>query len=95
MSGRGVKTFELLLHIREAVGQKSFADALALLSAPPHLPPDPERLVRVEQGGRALKLPWNFMCDKGHTHPVTDVAALLDESAPKCLLRRVLSELLL
>jgi len=87
------KMFELLLRIKEAVGEEVFKDALALIQ--PTTPPHPGAGVaeREERTGR-LKLPWTFICEHGHKHAVVDVAQLLSNESPRCLFKRVLVELL-
>ena len=95
-----METFEILLRIKEAVGDQVFADALALLhsTAPPRHPPDPTAphplggLCKEEPTERRTKLPHNFHCDRGHVHPIIRVGQLLEEDVPKCLLRRIVLE---
>ena len=94
-----METFELLLRIKESVGEETFRDAVELLPQPhptatPPPAPGPEGLVRVEPINRRTKLPNNFICAKGHKHPVTKMADLLRDDVPKCLMKRIIVEYL-
>jgi len=88
-----METFELLLKIKESVGEETFKDALAMLdqSTPPPSPP-PEGLVRVEQANRRTKLPHNFVCKHQHQHAITSLSDLLNKRHPYCLLERIVVE---
>jgi hypothetical protein len=88
-----VETFELLLRIKESVGEETFRDALAHLncSAPPPTP-HPEGLVRVEQANRRTKLPHTFVCKHKHEHSITSLSDLLNRYQPRCLLERIMTE---
>lgn len=88
-----METFELLLRIKESVGEETFRDVLARLncSAPPPTP-HPEGLVREREPNRRTKLPHNFVCKQKHIHPITNLSDLLNRSHPRCLLERIVTE---
>jgi hypothetical protein len=84
--------FELLLLIKEAVGDETFLDALALIQAT-HPPPHPSGGACTEEhGNRRTRLPHNFICGLHHQHPITSIRQLLTERQPRCLLERILLE---
>jgi hypothetical protein len=88
------RLYDLLLRIRESVGEETFLDALAIVRAesvpPPHPTPPPEGAVGVYQA--RTKLPHNFVCKLKHVHPVVRYQDLLASGVPRCLLERIVLE---
>jgi hypothetical protein len=86
--------FELLLRIKDAVGDEIFLDALALLKAQSTPPPHPPSggACREEPSEGRTPLPHNFTCSLHHQHPIGSIRQLLTEKQPRCLLERILLE---
>jgi hypothetical protein len=83
--------FELLLRVKEAVGEEIFKDALAITQATtPPRHPSGEALR--EGAARMITLPYIFICEKEHKHPIRTLDYLLRGFAPRCLLRRIVLE---
>jgi hypothetical protein len=78
------RLFELLLRIKESVGDEVFEDALVINRATSHHPTPAGGAEKEELG----LLPWTFICKYQHKHAVRDVGDI----KARCLLERIALE---